>query len=49
MMLKNLHCIARLEEAYIASHYLPMIYEEMEARDLLRFVKEVFKPIVEAI
>jgi len=47
--IKNLHYIARLEEAYIASRYLPTIYEEMETRDLSRFVKEVFKPIVEAI
>jgi len=47
--IKNLHYIARLEEAYIASRYLPTIYEEMETRDLFRFVKEVFKPIVEAI
>jgi HEPN domain-containing protein len=44
---RNLHYIARLEEAYIASRYLPLTYEEAEARDLLRFVKEVFKPIVE--
>ena len=47
--IKHLHYIARLEEAYIASRYLPTIYEEMETRDLFRFVKEVFKPIVEAI
>ena len=43
---RNLHYVARLEEAYIASRYLPLIYEESEARDLLRFVEEVFKPIV---
>lgn len=47
--IKHLHYIARLEEAYIASRYLPTTYEEMETRDLFRFVKEVFKPIVEAI
>lgn len=47
--IKNLHYIARLEEAYIASRYLPIEYEEREARDLIRFVLEVFKPIVEQI
>ena len=46
---KNLHYIARLEEAYIVSRYLPIVYEEGEARDLLRFVKEVFKPVVDAL
>ncbi|MMZ70365.1 HEPN domain protein [compost metagenome] len=45
----NLHYIARLEEAYISSRYLPIEYERREAEDLLRFVKEVFKPIVEAV
>ena len=44
-----LHNVARLEEAYIASRYLPIVYEEGEARDLLRFVVEVFKPLVEAV
>lgn len=44
----NLHYVARLEEAYIASRYLPIDYEESEARDLLRFEVEVFKPLVEA-
>jgi len=43
----NLHYIARLEEAYITSHYLPITYEDAEARDLMKFVKEVFKRVVE--
>lgn len=47
--LRNLHYIARLEEAYISSRYLPISYEEAEARDLLRFVLEVFKPVAENI
>lgn len=47
--IKNLHYIARLEEAYIASRYLPITYEEKESKDLIRFVEEVFKPIVEKI
>jgi len=46
---RNLHYIARLEEAYIASRYLPIIYEEAETKDILKFVKEVFKPLVETI
>ncbi len=46
---RNLHYIARIEEAYIASRYLPITYEEAEVRDLMRFVKEVFKPVVERV
>ncbi len=45
----NLHYIARLEEAYIASRYLPITYEEKEVKDLLKFVLEVFKPLVETV
>ena len=45
----KIHYIARLEEAYIASRYLPYVYEEKEAIDLYKFVKEVFKPFVEKI
>ena len=47
--LDKLHFVARLEEAYIASRYLPYEYEEREARDLYRFVVEVFRPLVEAV
>ena len=46
---RNLHYIARLEEAHIGSRYLPITYEENEVRDLLRFVEEVFKPVVDTI
>ncbi len=45
--IQNLHYIARLEEAYIASRYLPLVYEEKEVRDLYNFVVRVFKPLVE--
>ncbi len=45
----KLHYIARLEEAYIVSRYLPYTFEEREVRDIYRFVVEVFKPIVEKI
>ena len=44
-----LHYIARLEEAYIASRYLPYQYEEKEVKDLYRFVTEIFKPIIEEV
>jgi len=46
---KKLHYIARLEEAYIVSRYLPYSFEEREVRDIYRFVEEVFKPFVEKI
>lgn len=46
---KNLHYVARLEEAYIASRYLPIEYEVSEVRDLARLVVEAFKPLVETI
>ena len=45
----KLHYIARLEEAYIASRYLPYTYEEKEVKDLYKFVLEVFKPLVEKL
>jgi HEPN domain-containing protein len=44
---KNIVYIGMLEDVYIASRYLPREYEEAEARELLRFVKEVFRPAVE--
>ncbi|MCD6348002.1 MAG: HEPN domain-containing protein [Candidatus Korarchaeota archaeon] len=47
--LGSLHYVARLEEAYIASRYLPYIYEEREVRDLYRFTLEVFRPAVEKV
>ena len=45
---KHLHYIARLEEAYITSRYLPYTYEEREVVDLYKFVVEVFKHYVES-
>jgi HEPN domain-containing protein len=47
--IKNLHYIARLEEAYISSRYLPYTYTTEEVKDISRFVLEVFKPIVDSI
>ncbi|MBC7091543.1 MAG: HEPN domain-containing protein [Nitrososphaeria archaeon] len=46
---RNLHYIARIEEAYIVARYLPYTFEEKEVLDIYRFVVEVFKPIVESI
>jgi len=43
----KLHYVARMEEAYIVSRYLPYEDEEKEVRDLYKFVVEVFKPLVE--
>jgi len=46
---RNLHYVARLEEAYISSRYLPYKYTIEEVKDISRFVLEVFKPIVDSI
>ncbi len=45
---KNIIYIGLLEDAYVASRYLPRIYDETEAEELLKFVKEVFRPVVES-
>ncbi|MEO3992967.1 MAG: HEPN domain-containing protein [Desulfurococcaceae archaeon TW002] len=39
--------LTKLEDTYISARYFPRRYEDVEARILLRFVKKVFKPIVE--
>lgn len=44
---RHLHYIARLEEAYIVSRYIPYSYEEKEVLDLYRFVAEVFRQYVD--
>ncbi|MBO3842839.1 MAG: HEPN domain-containing protein [Candidatus Brockarchaeota archaeon] len=41
--------LTKLEDAYIGARYLPRRYEEVEVKALLRFVKEVFKPIVDGV
>jgi len=46
---RHLHYIARLEEAYIASRYLPYTYEQKEVADIHKFVVEVFKEYVERL
>ncbi len=46
---RNLHYIARIEEAYISSRYLPFKYTLEEVKDISRFVLEVFKPLVDSV
>ena len=45
----NLMYVTKLEDAYIVSRYLPRSYEENEVKAMHRFVKEVFKPIVDKL
>ncbi|MEM3403447.1 MAG: HEPN domain-containing protein [Nitrososphaeria archaeon] len=45
----ELHYVARLEEAYIASRYIPYSYEEKEAQSLYRFVMDTFKPLIDEV
>jgi len=45
----NLLYLTKLEDAYIVSRYLPRRYDEREVTDTYRFVREVFKPIVDKI
>jgi HEPN domain-containing protein len=47
--MKNLYYIARLEESYISSRYLPFEYTIEEVKDIGKFVIEVFKPLVNSI
>lgn len=44
---EHLILLTKLEDAYISARYFPRRYEDLEARALLRFVKEVFKPVIE--
>ncbi|MBS7654768.1 HEPN domain-containing protein [Candidatus Bathyarchaeota archaeon] len=45
----KLHYVARLEEAYLTSRYIPYVYDENEARSLFKFVMEVFKPLMDEV
>lgn len=45
----NLHYVARLEEAYVTSRYMPYSYEEREVKSLYNFVIEKFKPILDRV
>ena len=41
--------LTKIEDAYIGARYLPRRYEEREVEAMLRFVKEVFKPVAEKL
>jgi len=41
--------ITKLEDAYIASRYLPRRYDEREVKLTYKFIIEVFKNVVEKI
>jgi HEPN domain-containing protein len=41
--------LTKLEDAYIGARYLPRKYREPEVEAMLRFVEEVFKPVVERV
>ncbi|MCF8884329.1 MAG: HEPN domain-containing protein [Nitrososphaerota archaeon] len=41
--------LTKIEDAYIGARYLPRTYEEIEVREMLRFVKEVFRRVVERV
>mgnify|MGYP000701639118 CR=1 FL=1 len=46
---ENIIMLTKIEDAYIGARYLPRRYEEVEVRVMLRFVKEVFRRLVERI
>jgi len=41
--------LTKIEDAYIGARYLPRRYEESEVRSMLKFVREVFKPLVDGV
>ena len=45
----NIIYLTKLEDAYIGARYLPRRYEEVEVKAMLKFIKEVFKPVVDKI
>lgn len=46
---ENILYLTKVEDAYIGARYLPRRYERSEVKSMLRFVKEVFKAVVERI
>ncbi|MEN2975314.1 MAG: HEPN domain-containing protein [Candidatus Caldarchaeales archaeon] len=46
---QNILYLTKIEDTYIGARYLPRRYEESEVKDMLKFVKEVFKAVVERI
>jgi hypothetical protein len=45
----NMLLLTKLEDAYIGARHLPRKYRELEVEAMLRFVMEVFKPVVERV
>ncbi len=41
--------LTKIEDAYIASRYLPRRYSKIEVEAMLRYVTEVVKPLVERV
>lgn len=47
--MNNMVYLTKVEDAYIGARYMPRRYEESEVRSVLKFVKEVFRDLVEAV
>ena len=46
---KNILMITKIEDAYIGARYMPRRYEKEEVEEMLKFVKEVFRNVVERV
>lgn len=46
-LLDDIVMVTKIEDAYIGSRYLPRRYEREEVREMLKFVKEKFRVVVE--
>ena len=48
-LLSNITMITKIEDAYIGSRYLPRRYEKREVEDMLKYVEEEFKPVIDEL
>jgi len=46
---ENILYLTKIEDFYIGARYLPRRVEQVEMKGVLKFVKEVFKPLVDRI
>lgn len=46
---ENVVYLTKIDDAYIGARYLPRRYEEREVKGMLKFIEEVFQPIVEGV
>lgn len=46
---KNILMITKIEDANIGARYIPRRYEKKEVEEMLKFVKEVFRNVVERV